>query len=271
MENIYPLLAPHRQDRGQQGRRSTPRTYLLPARSDWQEGPHQGEAHDQRGQEIIRTVSKKNREAPASLFFIAPCTPFRFHSAPSLRPFSSTGCSFHSVPQSVPLRPTVRRPPAHHLFLIHIHSRRLSVRAAFSLIRRLFHPKPPPVPFSPPRPPLLIPARHSVSCPTSPPPASPRRQHLAAASISPSAAALRIRIPAPVRPLLRSRLRPRLRPIPARHSAGRIKHSLPLQAPVPGKQPPPLPGYSKKIPAPQTRRRDFSFSDRSISPPEYPC
>ena len=99
----------------------------------------------------------------------------------------------------------------------------------------------------------------------------PRRLHLPAACISPSAAALRIRIPAPVRPLLRSRLRPRLRPIPARHSAGRIKHSLPLQAPVPGKQPPPLPGYSKKIPAPQTRRRDFSFSDRNISPPEYPC
>ena len=50
-----------------------------------------------------------------------------------------------------------------------------------------------------------------------------------------------------------------------------IKHSLPLQAPVACKQPPPLPGYSKKIPAPQTRHRDFSFSDRSISPPEYPC
>ena len=224
------------------------RDSLLPARSDRQEGPHQGEAHDQRGQEIIRTVSKKNREAPAPLFFYCPLRPVPF----SFRPFAS---SFLFNRLFFPFRPAVRRPRAHHLFLIHIHSRRLSVRAAFSLIRRLFHPKPPPVPFSPPRPPLLIPLRHSVSYPTSPPPASPRHLQLAAACSSPSAAALRIRIPAPVRPLLRSLLRS----IPARHSADRIKHSLPLQAPSLCKPPPPannrrlqttaaLPGIQQKNP-----------------------
>ena len=40
--HLPPLLAPHREDRGQQGRCRTPCTYLLPARPDRQEGPHQG-------------------------------------------------------------------------------------------------------------------------------------------------------------------------------------------------------------------------------------
>ena len=48
----------------------TIRTYLLPARPDRQEGPHQGEAHDQRGQEIVRAVSKKKQEGSPSCFFV---------------------------------------------------------------------------------------------------------------------------------------------------------------------------------------------------------
>ncbi len=71
VERIFPaLLAPHRQDRGEQGwcRSSCP--HLLPARPDRQEGPHQGEAHDQRGQEIVRAVSKKKQEGSPSCFFV---------------------------------------------------------------------------------------------------------------------------------------------------------------------------------------------------------
>ena len=47
------LLAPHREDRAEQGRRSSSRTYLLPAQPDRQEGPYQGEARGNEG-EIVR-------------------------------------------------------------------------------------------------------------------------------------------------------------------------------------------------------------------------
>ena len=67
---LPPLLASHRQDRGQQDRCRTPRTHLLPARPDRQEGPHQGEAHDPHGEEIIPRSERENRMSEkASCFF----------------------------------------------------------------------------------------------------------------------------------------------------------------------------------------------------------
>ena len=72
--------------------RSTPRTYLLPARSDRQEGPHQGEAHDQRGQEIVRAVSKKKQEGSPSCFFVPAPESLRHpeQRSPYRRPSSTT-------------------------------------------------------------------------------------------------------------------------------------------------------------------------------------
>ena len=70
-EQMWPKTdASHRQDRGQQDRCRTPRTHLLPARPDRQEGPHQGEAHDPHGEEIIPRSERENRMSEkASCFF----------------------------------------------------------------------------------------------------------------------------------------------------------------------------------------------------------
>ena len=71
VERIFPLYSPHidKIEVNKIGVR-TPRTHLLPARPDRQEGPHQGEAHDPHGEEIIPRSERENRMSEkASCFF----------------------------------------------------------------------------------------------------------------------------------------------------------------------------------------------------------